>query len=152
MATREDVYCKFGLAAEAGQLFETELGTLLLFAKGLKGGWHISPKPDDGLKLLRDIEKQTLGRLLGNVKDVMAFDEGLEVMLAAALKARNRLNHGFFERHHFRIQTDDGRDMMWHELEELHTEMFEAWQVVSAMTKVCLSFMTEQQETASPKD
>jgi hypothetical protein len=34
----------------------------------------------------------------------------------------------------------------------LHTEMFEAWQALSAMTKVCLSIMIEQQETASPKD
>ena len=34
MATRDDLYAKFGATAEAAQLFETELGTLLLVASG----------------------------------------------------------------------------------------------------------------------
>jgi hypothetical protein len=36
MASRDDLYCKFGVTAEAAQLFETELGTLLLAARGLR--------------------------------------------------------------------------------------------------------------------
>ncbi len=40
MATREEVYQKFGVTAEAAQLFETELGTLLLGAQGVNNGWY----------------------------------------------------------------------------------------------------------------
>ena len=38
MATREEVYAKFGLTAEAAQLFETELGTILLAREGEERG------------------------------------------------------------------------------------------------------------------
>ena len=37
------LYAKFGITAEAAQLFETELGTVLLSAQGLEHGWHIAP-------------------------------------------------------------------------------------------------------------
>ena len=141
MATREDVYGKFGLAAEAGQLFETELGTLLLGAQGLRGGWHITPEPTAGRKLLDEIDRHTLGRLLGRVKTVVTFDESLEADFISALKARNRLNHGFFEKHNFGIQTDEGRDLMMDDIEEIHTELFNAWQAVSAMTMAIMAVL-----------
>ena len=150
MATREDVYRKFGLAAEAGQLFETELGTLLLGAQGLKGGWHITPEPIVGRKLLDEIDGHTLRRLLGRVKTTVKFEESMEADFASALKARNRLIHGFFERHNFRIQTDEGRDLMMDDLEALHTELFNAWQAVSAMTAALATVLIEQQKTANP--
>ncbi len=145
MATRDELYCKFGLAAEAGQLFETELGTLLLMARGLSGRWHLAPDVEAGRKLLKEIDSHTLGRLLGRVKDMISFDDHLEAQFQAALNARNRLNHGFFEEHNFRIQTDDGRDLMVEDLETLHAELFEAWQVVSSITKVVMEVLLQQQ-------
>lgn len=152
MATREEVYCKFGITAEAGQLFETELGTLLLSAKGMMDGWHITPDVKAGRKLVADIDRHTLGQMLTRVKDLVTFEEGLDLSLMSALKARNRLNHGFYERHNFRIDTDEGRDLMIDDLEALHIELFDAWRIVSAMTATTLACIVEQKKTTSPKD
>ena len=134
MATRDELYAKFGITAEAAQLFETELGTLLLSVTALENGWHLTPDPKKARKALGEIEAQTLGRLLGVLKGKVAFDEHLGERFASALKARNRLNHGFYERHNFKIQTDEGRDAMIAALEELHEELFQAWQIASGLT------------------
>jgi len=150
MATREDVYCKFGLAAEAGQLFEAELGTLLLGARALKDGWHITPDLKAGRKLLDEIDRHTLGRLLGRVKTMVEFDESMDAGFVSALKSRNRLIHGFFELHNFQIQTDEGRDSMMIDLEALHTELFDAWQAASAMTSALTKVLIEQQKNDPP--
>lgn len=152
MATREEVYGKFGITAEAGQLFETELGTLLLSAQGTMGSWHITPDPEAGRKLVTDINSHTLGRLIGRIRKIISFDEELDASLMSALKARNRLNHGFFERHNFRIDTDDGRDFMMDDLEALHIELFTAWQLVSAITTNKIALLVEEKKAAIPKD
>lgn len=47
MTTREQVYAKFGLTAEAAQLFETDLGTMLLALKGEERGWHLNANPEE---------------------------------------------------------------------------------------------------------
>ncbi len=49
-------------------------------------------------------------------------------------KAGNALNHGFYERHNFEIQTDEGRDVMIADLEELHKELFQVWRIASGLT------------------
>jgi hypothetical protein len=133
MATRDDLYAKFGITAEAAQLFETELGTLLLCLQAQRERWHEMP---DGAAaaFLDQIDRKTLGRLLADVKLHVRFEDGAEEFFASALEARNRLIHGFFERHNFKIQTDDGRDKMVADLEELHIELFAAWQVASALS------------------
>ena len=46
MTTCEQVYAKFGLTAEAAQLFETELGTILLAREGEERGWHVNANPE----------------------------------------------------------------------------------------------------------
>ncbi len=137
MASREELYAKFGITAEAAQLFETELGTLLLCARGLADGWHVVPDGESGRDLLRDIDKSTLGGLLSKLKKYVEFDEDLSARFASALAARNRLNHGFYERHNFKIQTDEGRDHMMADLEILRDELFAAWQLAGAMTSLC---------------
>lgn len=134
MATRDELHAKFGITAEAAQLFETELGTLLLSITALENGWHLTPDPNRARKALDEIEAHTLGRLLGVLKGKVAFDEHLGERFESALKARNRLNHGFYEKHNFKIQTDEGRDEMIAALEELHEELFQAWRVASGLT------------------
>jgi hypothetical protein len=146
LATRDELYAKFGVTAEAAQLFETELGTLLLCARGIEHGWHVEPDPDSARKLLDEIDRFTLGRLLGNIKKCVAVDEGLADRFASALKARNRLFHGFYEKHNFKIQTDEGRDAMIADLEVLHEELFSAWQVASAMTALSTAFVLETRD------
>ena len=63
---------------------------------------------------------------------------------ASALRVRNRLNHGFFERHNFRIQTDEGRDAILADLEDLHDELFNAWQIAGTMTKLAMQAIEEE--------
>jgi hypothetical protein len=152
MATLEEVYCKFGLAAEAAQLFETELGTLLFGAHGAERAWYIQPEPDAGRKLMGEIEGHTLGALLKNLKQIVTFDEATVDRFASALKARNRLIHGFFLRHNFANQTDEGRDKMLAELAELHQELFVAWQCADAMTHLMLQHMIKEKERALAPD
>ena len=146
MATRDELYAKFGITAEAAQLFETELGTLLLCARGLESGWHVVPDGESGRDLLRDIGKSTLGGLLSKLRRHVEFDDSLSTRFASALSARNRLNHGFYERHNFKIQTDDGRDEMVADLEALHDEFFVAWQLVSAMTSLASDVIMRERE------
>ncbi|RUX51487.1 hypothetical protein EOA33_06130 [Mesorhizobium sp. M4A.F.Ca.ET.050.02.1.1] len=143
MATRDELYAKFGITAEAAQLFETELGSLLLCARGLERGWRHEGDPDDARKLLDHIECSTLGQLLGTLKNCVSLDHGLVDRFASALKARNRLFHRFYEAHGFKIQTDEGRDEMVADLEVLHSELFNAWQVASKMTALATSFLLE---------
>ena len=140
MATRDEVYCKFGIAAEAAQLFETDLNTLLLAAHGLNEGWHVEPNPEAAQKMTDALDAATLGTLLNKLKGkgLVQIDDALKERFASALKARNRLVHGFYERHNFRIQTDDSRDKMIADLEKLHTELFLAWQIAQNMMTVVM--------------
>lgn len=68
MASRDDLYSKFGITAEAAQLFETELGTLLLAARGAEKGWYVQPDPEAGRKVLDEIGRHTLGGLLSSLE------------------------------------------------------------------------------------
>lgn len=145
MASREEVYCKFGMAAEAGQLFETELGTLLLGAHGLDRSWHLTPEPIEGQQFLSKIESHTLGRLFGHVRKYVTFDDLSETIFNEAVKTRNKLVHGFFERHNFRIDSDEGRDLMLEDLEQIHQCLFDAWQAASGVTRSVGDYLFAQQ-------
>lgn len=134
MATRDELYTKFGVTAEAAQLFETELGTLILCVRGLEEGWHAEPDGDAAMRLLLDIDRKTLGGLLAKLRESFLFDEDLTDLFATALNCRNRLNHGFFERHNYAISTPAGRDAMIADLEESHRRMVDAWQMAGRIT------------------
>ncbi|WP_422010389.1 hypothetical protein [Reyranella sp.] len=150
MATRDQLYAKFGITAEAAQLFETELGTLLLCARGLESGWHVIPDGESARDVLREVDRSTLGGLLSKLKRYVDFDENLSARFASALAARNRLNHGFYERHNFSIQTDEGRDEMLADLETLHGELFTAWQLAGAMTSMVSNIIVRERERGGP--
>ena len=75
------------------------------------------------------------------LKGRVRLEGGLEDRFASALKARNRLNHGFYERHNFQIQTDEGRDTMIADLEALHEELFQAWRIAGEMTSLVSEIM-----------
>jgi hypothetical protein len=134
MASRQEVYAKFGEAAEAAQLIETELGTFLLIVSGLALNWHVDPDPVTARRILDDIEGATLGKVIGSVKTVITIDDGMAEKLSNGLKARNRLFHGFYEKHNFKIDTDEGRDIMMQDLDALHADLLAAYWLASAMT------------------
>ena len=136
VATREELYAKFGITAEGDQLFETELGTLLLCSQALEQGWHVAPDGEKARVALDEINRSTLGRLLTTLKGHVRLEDGLEDRFASALKARNRLIHGFYERHNFEIQTGEGRDAMIDDLEGANEELFQAWRIAGAMTSL----------------
>jgi hypothetical protein len=143
LATRDQLYAKFGVTAEAAQLFEVELGSLLLCARAIEEGWHFKADSDKARKLLDDIDRSTLGHLLGNLKKCVGLDDGLADRFASALQARNRLFHRFYESHNLKIQTDEGRDAMMSDLETMHVELFNAWQVASSITAMATAFLLE---------
>jgi hypothetical protein len=108
MAARHELYAKYGIAAEAGQLFETELGTLLLCLRGLDEGWTILPDRDAAREVLDEIDRSTLGRLLHRLKRHLNIEGGLEESFSSTLEARNQLMHGFFQNPQFQ-DSDPGR-------------------------------------------
>jgi hypothetical protein len=136
MAARYELYTKYGIAAEAAQLFETELGTLLLALRGLENDWHIIPDGVAAREVLDSIDRSTLGRVLNDLKRHITIESDLEERFSSALKARNRLAHGFFERHNFKIQTEGGRREMIADLDGLHGELFTAWRAASKLTTI----------------
>jgi hypothetical protein len=133
MVDRHELYAKYGIAAEAAQLFETELGTLLLGLRGIENDWHVSPDPAAARKALDSIERSTLGRLLNDLSQSIQIDSDLADRFSSALQARNRLIHGFFEKHNFKIQTREGRTEMIKDLDGLHRELIWAWQAAATL-------------------
>ena len=129
MATREEVYAKFGLAAEAAQLFETELGTMLLAREGEERGWHLNANPDEAAEFYEKLNRKTLGQIIASLREYLDLDEHLDGWFELALNARNRLNHGFFQRHNFAIYTEAGREAMVKELEAMHLDLVQAYEV-----------------------
>ncbi|QCI94527.1 hypothetical protein [Novosphingobium sp. EMRT-2] len=136
MADRHELYAKYGIAAEAAQLFETELGTLLLCLRALDEGWHIMPEGEAAREVLDTIDRSTLGRALNDLKRHITIEGDLEEGFSSALKARNQLMHGFFERHNFKIQTEDGRKEMIADLDSLHGELFVAWRAADKLVTI----------------
>ena len=129
MASRAEVYAKFGLTAEAAQLFETELGTILLAREGEERGWHLKANPKEAAEFYEQLNRRTLGQILATLREYIDLDEQVTQSFEIALKARNRLNHGFFERHNFAIYSEAGRNAMIVELETMHSQLVEAYQI-----------------------
>lgn len=148
MATRQKLYAKYGQAAEAAQLFETVIGTIVLAAYGFNNGWHVEPDKDAAAVLLRDIDASTLGSLLSRFRRELTVEEGLLNQFVRAKKTRDSLFHGFFERHNYKIQTPEGRDEMVADLENIHEELFRAWRVAEGVSKVLVECLAEWREAA----
>ena len=129
MATRDEVYGKFGRTAEAAQLFETELGTILLARAGEERGWHLKADPQDAAEFYEKLNRKTLGQLLTSLRDYLNLTEEVTDCFELALKARNRLNHGFFERHNYAMYAEAGRNDMIQELETMHAQLVEAYEI-----------------------
>jgi hypothetical protein len=121
------------ITAEAAQLCETELGTLILYVQGVSSDWRAVPDPESAQAALDRIERSTLGGLISALNRQVGIDENTAERFASALQARNRLNHGCDERHNFKLEIDEERNEMFADLEGLHTELFNALQVACTM-------------------
>lgn len=129
MASADQMYVKFGQTAEAAQLFETDLSTIVLAIEGRKNAWHISPNVTQARAFYERLNRKTLGQLLQEVGRHISLDDDTAELFNEALNARNLVNHGFFERHNFAIQTEDGRQGMIEDLDRLHSRLHGAWKI-----------------------
>ncbi|AXT28188.1 hypothetical protein D1823_17420 [Ruegeria sp. AD91A] len=97
MASRDQLYAKFGITAEAAQLFETALGTVVLASKGHNNNWYVEQDPKAAAMALETIESSTLGRVLAMLKQELRFEDDLVIsQFKRGLIAKNKLFHGFF--------------------------------------------------------
>lgn len=148
MATRDEVYSKFGVTAEAAQLFETEVGTILFAREGEERGWHLKANPEKAAVFYEKMNRQTLGQILTSLREYIDFEDSVAECFELALKARNRLNHGFFERHNFAIFAEGGREAMIAELEAMHTQLFAAYKIAQP---AAMQLLARVQSARSPR-
>ncbi len=126
MPTLDDVYRKFGEASEATQIIETTLNTMLLKSRLMDEGLLENNDPTRAMDILESVNRQTLGRLLKNLKNHTQSLDVLEGLLSRALQERNRLFHSFYREHDFRRNSDEGRAVMMEDLESIHSVLLEA--------------------------
>lgn len=138
MPTLDEVYQKFGFAAEAAQLLETELGTMLFSSGAVSANLVESPDPKRVRELLAFVNKQTLGQLLKGMHRSSESLADLEVQLSRALIERNRLFHSFYREHNFRRNFDEGRALMIQDLESIHTTILDAYKALMLLSGVDL--------------
>ena len=143
MASREQVYAKFGVTAEAAQLLETELGTLHLAQCGLENRFWDKSKSSEATRTLQEIDESTLGQLLRKVRTKSEVSGDIETTLREGLRIRNKLCHGFYLKHGNRIQTDEGRDLMMADLEEMHQKLFRAYQLADSMSSLAVQVVLD---------
>jgi hypothetical protein len=141
MPTLQDIYAKFGEAAEAAQLLETEQGNLLLSA-GIAGHDLVNePKPELAKDLVNAVNRKTLGQLIRAIDGNGSAPAGLEERLVRALSERNRLNHSFYRKHNLRRNSEEGRTLMLRDLNKIHDCLLEAYKAVLLLSGVDITNM-----------
>lgn len=158
MTTLHEVYCKFGEAAEAAQVLETELGTMLLGLNALAEDLLRVKNPERAAKLLDEINRHTLGQLLKRLNKTTDFLHALESQLTQALGERNRLSHKFYRQHNLRIRSAEGRGLMLRDLEKTHEKLLNAYKAVmliqgidlDAIARACSQDPSKTQSTDVP--
>ena len=138
MLSFDDVYRKYGEVSEAAQLLETELGTILFVSGAMDLNLIKKPDQDAATTLYHSINRKTLGQLLKSVKNTSESVEHLEGLLSNALKERNRLAHSFYRQHNFRRNTEEGRQLMLEDLEQMHDVLLDAYKAVMRLSAIDL--------------
>jgi hypothetical protein len=136
MPTLDDVYRKFGDAAEAAQLLETQLGNRLIEHGIVEENLANQSNPNRAADLFRQINKYTLGQLVTKLKSKNQSITKLEDLLTKALDERNRLFHSFYRQHNFRRNSDEGRQRMLDDLEAIHNTLLDAYKAVLLLSGV----------------
>jgi len=139
VATLPEVYAKFGEAAEAAQLLETEIGNVLLSAAIERHGLQKTQDKALAKKILNDVDAKTLGQLVLALKSVRKPNEALEGLLTIALSERNRLNHAFYRQHNLRKTSAEGRMLMLADLQVIHDRILDAYLAVLALSDIEIS-------------
>lgn len=151
MPSLDDVYRKFGETAEAAQLLETELGTMLLTVGCIEADLLENPDSDRATEIYRQINRHTLGQMITKLGHKTRSLAHITDLLIQALSIRNRLTHSFYLHHNFRRNSDDGRDVMMKDLESMHEKLLEAYKAVMLVSGVDLDELVAQHgDTSEP--
>ena len=145
MPTLDDVYRKFGEVSEAAQLLETELGTLVLWEKGVEAGLLSQKDPKLATEIHSQINKRTLGQLIRVAGEYEKSVEALSEHLNTALTERNRLFHSFYRHHNFRRNSSEGCQIMLDDLEEMHDTILNAYKEVMLLSGIDLDKLSNEE-------
>lgn len=145
MPTLNDVYLKFGEVSEAAQLFETELGNILIKIGIVEKNLLVDTNPQRASELIKHINRQTLGQLLKKLHRSIDSARHLKALLLRALAERNRLAHSFYRQHNFRRNSNEGRTLMLNDLESIHSTLLEAYKAVMLLSGVDLDSVVIKQ-------
>ena len=143
MPTLDDVYRKFGEAAEAAQLLETHLGNMLMEARCIDEGLIKNQNPARAADILDSVNRHTLGQLLKSLNNHTQSLDVLEALLVKARDGRNRLSHSFYREHNFRRNSEEGRTLMLKDLEGIHSALLDAYKAVLALEGIDLDSLAE---------
>jgi hypothetical protein len=143
MPTLDEVYRKFGETAEAAQLLETQLGTMLLLIRGAEENLFITPNPERASQLHDTINRHTLGQLSKAFNSTAQSLDELDSLLSVALQERNRLFHHFYRDHNFRRNSDEGRSLMLKDMESIHNTLLSAYKAVMLLSGVDLEALAD---------
>jgi len=144
MPTLDDVYRKFGETAEAAQLFETELGNMLLEAHVVEENLVLNKNPARAADILASVNHHTIGKLLTNLKNHTQSLDALEGLLWKAVQERNRLFHSYYRTHNFRRNSEEGRIQMMQDLDVIHHALLDAYKAVMKLSGVDLEAAAEK--------
>ncbi|MDY6993905.1 MAG: hypothetical protein SVR94_15060 [Pseudomonadota bacterium] len=132
----DDVYARFGRAAEMAQVMELEAGNLALAYALI--AFDIENLTNDQKRFLKslseDVDRRTFGNLVNLLKKSMDIDQTIEGVIDSALEKRNYLAHRFFRTHNFAIHSAEGRATMANELSELYDAFSFAHTMLHGMT------------------
>jgi hypothetical protein len=138
MPTLDDVYHKFGLAADVAQLLETELGNMLIKHRCVEAGLFYGGNPALASTIFESVNRHTLGQLLKSLNNHTESLDALSDLLSTALKERNRLFHSFYRQHNIRRNSEEGRTIMFDDLETIHCALIDAYKAVLLLRGVDL--------------
>lgn len=152
MPALEEVYQKFGFVAEAAQLLETQLGNMLLLHTGEEEGWFIEPDGKRATELHDNINRSTLGQLIRRMKNTTLSLSDVEALLSDALRARNRLCHSFYRQHNFRRNSEEGRAVMWNDLDAINEILHRAYKAILLIDGIDLDALIASGDGSFPTD
>lgn len=115
-----EVYSRYGLAMYLVQCLERQLAIVLATEYG-PGPHKITRVQYDDL--LSSLFEQTMGGLLTRLRRSASFPVDFDAQLREALKTRNWLAHHYFWDRAGQFMTQDGRERMIRELEQLRATL-----------------------------
>jgi len=146
-----ELYAQFGMAAEKAQILEVAAGNVALSYLTLfyQPDTISADERDMFRSVINDLNKKTLGRLLGHVKSTAQFSESILEIIDDALTQRNYLMHHFFRTHNYAIHSAGGRQKMVDELKDIRNKLALAEATLNGISE-CLDQFAGRQ--SAPED